>query len=261
MHKKKSQDSAIEPELRGQTPRRVRYDPSTQIARWILLVVFVGGLGVVIWRASLDLGDLAALRTRGATVMADVTDTYTSSGRSTTYHVEYTFTANGVNVSDDDDVRYTIYSRAKRGHPLLVTYLPSHPETHRVGTVDEARIVDQGRWWALLLLITLLLLGSWFLFHDQNYRSRLKLLKDGVPVTGEVTDRDIFTNRGDKYYNISYQFPSPTGTRTNRTRVPQEIYDACDPGLTLTVLYDPTRPSNNRPYLVLTDDGVLIQSS
>ena len=135
------------------------YSSRRKTVRLVLLLVLAGVVGVLMWMAHRDQVDLAALLAHGATTEATVTGKHTASGRSTTYYVDYAFTAEGVTVKSSDDVEYSLYRQANVGGPLLVTYLPGHPETHRSDAVDATLVAnDRGAW--ILALVLALVIGG-----------------------------------------------------------------------------------------------------
>lgn len=137
----------------------MNYSSRRKAARPFVLLVLAGVVGVMMWLAHRDQADLGALLAHGATTEAAVTGRHTESGRSMTYYVDYTFTAGGRTVKSSDDVAYSLYRQARVGGPLLVTYLPEHPDTHRAGAVDATVVADDRGAWVLALLLTLVIGG------------------------------------------------------------------------------------------------------
>lgn len=241
-----------EPELSGPVPRPARFTRGTQVARFLLLALLVAGVWLVCGLASRDLADLAALRTSGRQVTASVMGKHETHGKSTSYYLDYGFLGNWTWVSDDESVSRSEYNAASLGDPILVTYLPSHPKTHRVGQVDEARVARARTAWTWGGGVTFVVLGLILLVAEANYRNQRRLLREGIPVTSEVMDRKSVPGKSTTYY-IWYRYPLPNGgEETKKLSVSSRVYDQCPPGRAVTVLYDPNRPANSRPYRAIT---------
>lgn len=242
----------IEPELQGSIPRRVRYTAGTQISRLVLLLLLVGGVWLISWLGTRDLKDLTALRSHGEQIQAQVIGEHKSHGKSTTYYVDYSFMGSGELVDSDEDVSRSTYYATHPGDTLLVTYLPTHPKTHRVGVVDGARVTAQRIRWTIGTLVTLAVFGLILWAVESNRRRHRQLLAEGMPVQGIVTDHRMIQGKNTTYY-VTYQFPGPAGTLTKKITVSRSFYHQNNPGTPLTVLYHPVKPTNNQPYRALTD--------
>lgn len=69
---------------------------------------------------------------------------------------------------------------------------------------------------------------------------------DGVQVTGSVTGRDTYMQRGNTRYTVSYRFRDGSGrTRHGSQTVPQDVYQRMTPGGSLWVVYSQSDPSAN----------------
>lgn len=244
--------SAIEPELRGATPRRVSYTAGTQAARTLCVVLLVGVTWLVGWLGARDIGDLNALLGHGMTTTAHVTDKHEHHGKSTSYSLDYSFTVDGEEVDSNESISHYTYDYTNIGDPIDVTYLPEQPQTHRVGAVTRDRVDIQRTEWQWGDFAAAGIMGLILLAVELNYRGHRRLLETGVPVRGEVTDRSMVRGKSTTYY-LYYEFPGPLQTQTNKITVSRFVFDSNPPGEDLTVLYDPAKPTYNRPYCTLTD--------
>lgn len=215
----------VEPELRGRTPRPARFTVGAQAARASLLALMFLGVGLVGWCAAQDVGDLAALRAEGRTTTAVVMGKHKTHGKTTSYYLDYGFLGNLVWVNDDEEVSSSEYDRAQMDAPLLVTFLPAHPQTHRVGVVGNARIARQRTSWTVGGLATFAVLGMLVVFTERQYRNHLYLLRDGIPVTGTVMDQHVVRGKSTTYY-VRYQFPpaSPGAVQTRQIAASPRLY-------------------------------------
>ncbi len=243
----------IEPELTDRTPHAARFTGGTQVGRLAVLALTAGGLWLVCWLASRDLGDLVALRAAGRPTTARVTGRHESHGKSTTYYLDYEFEGNGQQVEDDEAVSESEYDDTSIGTAIPVVYLPSDPQTHRIGAVNDARIARSRTAWGVGALVTLIVLGGILWANEATRRNHLRLLREGVPVVGVVLDRNVVQAKSTTYY-VQYRFTAPPASaQVKKVSVTKRLYDECAPGTPLTVLHEYARPANNVPYRALSD--------
>lgn len=217
-----------------------------------MLALLIGVTWLVAWCGTRDIGDLTALLNHGVTTTAHVTDKHVHHGKSTSYAVDYSFTVDREEVDSQESVSSWEYDNANIGDPIRVTYLPEDPQTHRVGDVTRDRLDTQQSHWHMGTAAAAIALGLILLAAEMNYRGYRRLLEEGVPVTGTVTDQRMVRGKSATYY-LLYEFPGPLGTQTNKVTVSYRVYATSSPGEHLTVLYDPAKPKYNRPYCALTD--------
>src|SRR5262249_48710454 len=155
--------------------------PEAWKAVWVpalaaLVIAFVIG-----WLASRDMSDLHALQSHGVEAHAIITGKRRSGGRSTSYYLAYTMrTPNGF-VDDEDQVKATLYEERHKGDVLLLTVLPEHPETHRLGRVDDFRVQDRGIAWTFGILGDIGIFGIVITGMLYDYRRELHLVQRGIP--------------------------------------------------------------------------------
>lgn len=258
-----TEDSAMIPkisssdELTTDIPRPARFTASTQVSRLFLLLLLVSAVGLLWWLASRDLGDMNALKVRGHITLAHVVGRHITEGKSKAYYLDYTFDGNGIWVDGAESVGEDEYSDTQPGTAIEVTFLPSRPQTYRLGTVTQERIqAQQSKWlWGELgafVFFSLLLIGT-----EATFRQHLSLLRDGSAVAGTVTDRSISPSQ--KAFFVTYQFTVDgrfaveSRSHSKKVTCTQSFYEQTELGQVLTVLYNPARPSQNIPYRMLTD--------
>ncbi len=245
-------DSAVEPELRGQMPRRVRYTFRAQATRLFVLCLLLGGVGLITSLSVQDTGELTRLAASGIRTTGRITGKHTSGHKNTTYYLDYSYTANGRAESGEETVSSSDFRQANAGDSVLVTYLPDDPTVHRVGVVDEARVTHARTLWALGTLGAALVLGLLLVATEANFRNHRALLETGVAVMGRLTNRYVTRGNKSNSYYIQYEFDGPAGPVSGKASVGRSLYDQTSPGTPTTILYDPAKPSNSRPYYIMT---------
>lgn len=166
--------------LTADTPRAARFTPGAQALRLLLLLVAVFVVALFLWWAAQDFRELGALEAHGQTAAAQITGKHIEGGgRSTTGYTDYTFYANGVQVDDKENIALFQYDQSPSSGTLPVTFLPSHPQTHRVGAVTQGRIQHQGGVWIFRVLGACVFWGLLLPLLDFLLRQRLGMLRDG----------------------------------------------------------------------------------
>ncbi len=249
-------------ELTTDVPRAANFKTSTHVSRLFLLLLLFFVVGFVWWLADCDLGDLNTLKAHGRTTLAHVVGRHISHGKSDCYYLDYTFDGDGIWVDGIwvdgmEGVGEDEYRDTRRGTAIEVTFLPSRPETYRLGTVTPARIEAQRSRWLWGELGAFVLFGLLLIGMEATYRQHLSLLRDGLAVEGTVTDRS--PGPVHKAFCVTYQFmvdgrfAVESRSYSNKVTCSQLFYEKTELGQPLTVLYNPACPSQNIPYRMLTD--------
>ena len=244
-------------ELTTDVPRPARFTTSTQAARVFLLLLVVFSVGFLCYLADRDLGDMNALKAHGRTTLAHVTGKHITQGKSISYSLEYDFKVDGDWVYGDKNVSEDVYADTRPGVALLVTYLPSRPETYALGAMTQGRVeAQQSRWlWGdsgALVFFGLLLIGA-----EVTFRRHLSLLRDGSVAAGIIIERSAGASQ--KEFCVTYQFLAEgrfaveSKSHSTKLSCTQSFYEQTEMGQGLTILYSPAHPSQNIPYRMLTD--------
>ena len=244
-------------ELTTDVPRPARFTTSSQAARLFLLFLLIFSVGLLWHLADRDLGNMNALKSHGRTALAHVIGKHTTQGKSTGYYLEYDFNVNGVWVYGDESVDEDEYTEGRPGGAIIVTFLPSRPETYALGAVTQGRVeAQQSRWlwgeFGALVFFGLLLIGT-----EAAFRRHLSLLRDGSVAAGTITERSKSPSQ--KEFCVTYQFfvdgrfAVESKSHSKKFTCLQPFYEQTEVGQALTILYDPARPSQNIPYRMLTD--------
>lgn len=99
-------------------------------------------------------------------------------GRSTIHYTDYAFYANGVRVDDKENAALFQYDQSPSSGTLPVTFLPSYPQTHRVGAVTPGSIQRQRVVWVFRVLGACVFWGLLLSLLDFLLRQRLGMLRD-----------------------------------------------------------------------------------
>jgi len=231
----------VEPELAGPVPRRVRYTRETWLKRAWLANVTAGLFFYVLWAAGVDVGFYRRVVMEGVTTSATVTEVGASNSRSRTYRAHYSYAVPGHGrLSYASDVPGGRYGVLSAGDTLPVTYLPSTPTEHVIGTVAAGDVVRRRHRWNLALLLVVLAGAVANLAYALRTRGKYRLLESGVAVPAVVTARtDEPAPRVGRIYSVSYRYPSASGEPvTARMAVDEATYDALPEGSAFTLLCD-----------------------
>ncbi len=137
---------------------------------------------------------------------------------------------NRLHVGDAVDGRAAVFL----GHPLVLTAAGS--VGHMTGLLAAVAV-------AFAVMVALLVYGSWVV----PARTR-RLLETGTAVAGEVMAAMPFHGRRGYGVRVAYRFATPDGDEGGNLTVPGPPTDATAVGRSVTVVYDPGRPSRSTVY-------------
>jgi hypothetical protein len=133
-----------------------------------------------------------------------------------------------------------------RDRSCLVTYLPSHPETHCFGDARQ-RLEGHNRTansYALMLAVGCSILFLWVEF---KLRQELRLASIGEVAEGQIIEKRSYNSRKRRIYQVRYLFDAPDGQRSGWQTVGECLWGYLHSGTAITVLYDPDHPGRHRP--------------
>jgi hypothetical protein len=243
----------IERALREPTPRRVRYTAATQAKRRWAVTVFFLLLGVLLWSAKVDVRQMDEVAARGKTVMAPVISMERHSGKSTTYYLVLDLVTDSYRCTAKESVNRWDYEATRIGDQRLVTYLPGSRHVYYFGAVNAARVQARQMAWTLWILggVTVYILVFWA--YEADLKNRARLLREGVPVVGQVVFKRVIRGKSTTYH-LTYAFPAIAGASGGRqtVTVTRALFEALQVGMPLSVLVDPENPRRGLPYLLLS---------
>ena len=225
----------------GGQPRPPANPYESRAMSWALLILVGAILAGVLWFAALPEARLAL---EGREVAAQVTGKHEVSGRSTTYHLSYTFTtASGQVRRADGRVGYATYRAIRPGDRITVLYVPADPEIQRPASFDER--------WAILALLGMFGAGLAYtvmmVWRAERLRStNAALAERGMRTSAVVSDVKTVLF-GQRTMRVSYEYRDLEG-RPRQGRSPTlyaEEAAAYPRGATATIAYDPNAPDRS----------------
>ena len=133
-----------------------------------------------------------------------------------------------------------------RNRSCLVTYLPSHPETHCFGDARQ-RLEMHNRTANIFALMLAVVFSSLFLCVEFNLRRELHLASIGELAEGQILEKRSYNSRKRRIYQVRYLFDAPDGPRSGWQTVGEYLWGYLHSGTAVTVLYDPDQPRCHRP--------------
>jgi len=242
----------LQERLRQAPPRVVRYKSAITTGHWVMWNVLVATLLLVIWGATSEVKTTYLLATEGKQVEARVVDKHISRGKSTSYYLDFTFQVAGGLYEGKDSVSSSEYESTPIGAGLTVTYLPSNPETFRVGVITNEDVRRHKIFWTFGICFGALIIGAilWGVQHE--HQQQRDLLRNGIAVQARVTDRKVHHGKSTTY-SLVYMFPviGESGIRENTVYVTRTQYEMNGLGVIIPVLYDPKSPLYNKPFFAI----------
>ncbi len=163
---------------------------ATQALRLMLLLGVIAVSGFGLWMGGSDFREVRALQTEGRTTEAQIITIQTVGATRTTRQIGYAFRVGTVVATGQMEISRNELKNLRMGNPLVVTYLPSQPQTYRLGLVDSGRVLRRGAMLALYVLRGLAWFGLPFLFLESQRR---RLQKDRQPPASAVQGQPMPT--------------------------------------------------------------------
>jgi len=182
----------------------------------LLLITFLALAGSMAYQAYIN----NRLASSGKITTANIINNSSSSGRSTTYTLEYEFQvampgAEVTTYHQAQTVTSSTYNKHPEGTRVTIAYLPDNPSISQLAGPDADPSYIAGQ----LLAVTLPLfiaLGGLIYFVRPVYKDR-KLASGGSLIKGQIVEREgRFVTGRRRYYEltVSYSFVSPTSGTT-----------------------------------------------
>jgi hypothetical protein len=229
------------PELTGPTPRKLKCTKTGKINLYVVGFAVVFGFLIVLAFLGNALGD-HQLKTEAKEAQGSVTRKWTEAGRGRTtyYHVAYSFAVAGQTFRGEGVVPNAKWQTLSTGSPLGVRYVPSNPSNNRADIAFESQSMPD---WVPLAVFVVWVLSIWLSLYD--VRKDRALLQYGQAAAGLIVT-DNSGKRIPKYgWVTGFEFQLPDGSRrkgsTQRDRTWMK-------GQTVCILYDPKRPRRSGIY-------------
>jgi hypothetical protein len=256
---------AIEPELTGPTPRRVRYRDgwATGCGLWFIrlfilphTLIGIGILGAALGATGVYVGVLAlGTDCQGAVVKKE--ERPGSKGKTYRY-VDYEYMVAGrvhtgrVTMSEVD------YEQVTVGDRFTVRALESAPQTDPwVRLPGQTPLADVGGKWLMALFWNGILSIFLWTVYVRPWQVR-RLVRRGQPTEGIVRAATVSINKGTKSYHLTYEYAAPADDLlgptlfTRKMTSTQKAAADVKVGDLVTVLYHPHKPRRSVIYK-LTD--------
>jgi len=251
-----------ERELQIPTPRPVRFTWKSRFLRYFLFNALLIGLVWGQWLVTTDIRELEQLADSGRVTQGTVSRRHVTYGKKTKYFLDYYYRVEGVGrgvqvFSDTVQVEFADFYGKDDGSPIPVTYLPSDPETHRMGGVNALRVADsRDHDYGLFLffgVVSVVLVGGVEIYNQ----GRRLLLRDGQVVIGQVIDHKIVRGKSTTY-KLVYRYEVPFNDMVYReVCVSHALFTQFNDGDDITVLYRENRPNYGTPYITITEAEIL----
>lgn len=245
-------DYVIEPELARPAPRPVRPKAGwwgQRVLGFGLLLAFPVA-NLCMWTCGVK--RVREVHDRGRVAVGVVEHLREVHGKSTSYHVDYSYRdGSGNSHSGHRAVSHSVFRSLTEGGPVDVTYLPENPGIKRLGRVTD-RDVAHINWFAFFLFFGsgALCLGG-FAACEKDARKHYALGERGQAAVGEVTELRVYRGKSTAYC-VRYAFKDALGqTHSRQARARKQLYESLSEGTRLTILYDPKRPQVSLLYAEL----------
>jgi len=248
-----SAEHIIEPELLVATPRPVRYTAVTQFVRAMAFGVWITVTAMMVIGVYQTTTRLRELAESGKTINATVVERDRQSPNSSWYDIKYRYTLEAIPYTDRETVQKDDYDSKPLGAPIPITYLPGKPWIHREGSIDNAMVGADTQDWVLAILAVFVIGGCIVFYWESEYKKRLRLMQQGIAVTGRVLGMET-TNAGkSKVRTVAYSYSNGAYPMQARASVSSRFYRSIEPGDTITVLHMPRDPADSLPYREISE--------
>jgi hypothetical protein len=226
----------IPSELSGPVPRKVRLSESSRLLPF-LLAALIGALTLggflYCMHVARQMHQKSALRQDGVEVQGAITSLKRADRGPDV--VQYTFTANGQNISGQADVPPELMQNLENSSSLAVRYLPSNPAINHPAAWEWSL---SSEWLLIFMLLGILAVC---IVTARAAGGGRELLVWGTPAAGLV----IHCAPTRSAYLVQYEFRTEAGAHVTGSG---ESLDSQDAGARIWVLYLPQNPRRNRPY-------------
>lgn len=174
----------------------------------LILFVIAAGLGGYV---GLQLWNHQQLETVGKVATGRITDGYSRTGDSNSYHLTVEYIVAGQTYSFEQEVSRIFYNDADVyiGARLNVRYLPNTPSIAEIET-QGINLTDRGSYLIGLIVVAvfLLIFALWVVLADARNR---RYSNNGQFITGQIIKARGWYYRGSYNLSITYNALSPTG--------------------------------------------------
>jgi hypothetical protein len=202
--------------VRGDVPYPAIKDRAGIALMLLLLLTFVILAGTMVYQQYVA----EQLARNGKMTTANIVNRVSSSGKYTTYTLEYEYQAETVTYHQSQTVSSTTYDKFPEGSKVTIAYLPDNPTVSQLAGPDADSNYLSGQIIAVILPL-FIALGGLIYFVWPVVKDR-KLAKGGSIIKGQIVERRGEMISGKRRYyelTVTYSFVSPLdGTTVQRTQ-------------------------------------------
>jgi heme exporter protein D len=233
----------LPPELERSAPRDVGLTAGGRaliVLAWLLAAAALGA-GVALHVEAQRQSDTASdFDRRSVTASAVVDRLWRKTGDGKPAYAAFHFDANGTRIDGESRMQLSAWRELRTGSTIAVRYLPENPRSFVVAGQRRGRMPLAVPYAVSATLAALALLCA------VPVRRQRELLSEGRPARAVVTQvKQSKGSHGETHRAMVYQFRVLAGT-TATGKAPAT--KATQVGATISVVYDPERPTRNQPY-------------
>jgi Na+-transporting NADH:ubiquinone oxidoreductase subunit NqrC len=234
---------SMPPELERSAPRDVGLTAGGRaltVLAWLLAAGAIGAGVALHLEAQRQSNAALDLDRRGVTAAAVVDRLWRKTGDGKPAFAAFHFAANGARVDGESRMEVPAWRELRTGSTIPVRYLPENPRHFVLAGQRRGRLP-----FAVAYVVSSVLAAMALLCLAPIHWQR-RLLSEGRPALAVVTK--VTKNKGshgETHRAMVYQFRVLAGTMATGKATATK---AAEVGATISVLYDPERPTRNRPY-------------
>lgn len=233
---------SLPPALTRSAPREVGLTAgglALTVAAWLLAAGAIAG-GIALRVEAQRQSDAAAdFERRGVAATAVIDRLWRKSGDGKPAFAAFHFDAGGNRVEGESRLPLSVWRQLRTGSTVPVRYHPDDPSRFSVAGARRNRLPSAVAYLVSSALATMALLCAWAV------RQQRTLLSEGRPASAVVTAVRKHQGQHGTHREMVYEFPVLAGTvATGKATASKKT----EVGVTISVVYDPERPTRNRPY-------------
>lgn len=148
------------------------------------------------------------LNQRGQAAQATISGHYIQHGKSTTYHVQFSYSANEASYVVQQDVSADTYNKLAQGTHVTIRYLPDDPAQARLWGANADESNTQFYFFVIVGICLAVLIFGYFLV-EYVLRTR-RLAADGQLIDGTIVGANLRRSKSNYVLKLNYTFTSPT---------------------------------------------------
>ena len=234
---------SLPPELERSAPRDVGLTAGGRaliVLAWLLAAAAIGAGVALHFEARRQAHAAADFDRRGVTANAVVDRLWRKTGDGKPAFAAFHFEANGTRIDGESRMQLSAWRELRTGSTIVVRYLQENPRSFLLAGQRRSRMP-----FAVPYVVSFIL-AAFALLCLAPIRWQRRLLSEGRAARAVVTKvKQNKGSHGETHRAMDYQFRVLAGTiATGKGTAPK----TAEVGATISVVYDPERPTRNRPY-------------